>query len=80
MVLTKEWNEAHKDRPAVLHAYDARDITHQLYNSEQRSERDRADMTVRFAIPTIADDRIFVGARGRLDVYGLLNPGSRSQK
>lgn len=43
------------DRPAVLHAYDARDITHELYNSEQKSERDRADMTVRFAIPTIAD-------------------------
>ena len=80
VVSTKEWNEAHMDRPAVLHAYDARDITHELYNSEQKSERDRADMTVRFAIPTIADGRIFVGARGRLDVYGLLNTGSRSQK
>jgi len=80
VVSTKEWNEAHMDRPAVLHAYDARDITHELYNSEQKSERDRADMTVRFAIPTIADGHIFVGARGRLDVYGLLNPGSRSQK
>ena len=76
----KEWNEAHMDRPAVLHAYDARDITHELYNSEQKSERDRADMTVRFAIPTIADGHIFVGARGRLDVYGLLNSDSRSQK
>ena len=80
VVSTKEWDEAHKDRPAVLHAYDARDITHELYNSEQKSERDRADMTVRFAIPTIADGHIFVGARGRLDVYGLLNRGSRSQK
>jgi hypothetical protein len=80
VVSTKEWNEAHMDRPAVLHAYEARDITHELYNSEQKSERDRADMTVRFAIPTMADGRIFVGARGRLDVYGLLSPGNRSQK
>lgn len=79
VVSTKEWNEAHMDRPAVLHAYDARDITHELYNSEQKSERDRADMTVRFAIPTIADGHIFVGARGRLDVYGLLNSGGRSK-
>jgi hypothetical protein len=80
VVETKEWNESHMDRPAVLHAYDARDITHELYSSEQKSERDRADMTVRFAIPTIADGHVFVGARGQLDVYGLLNPGSRSQK
>jgi hypothetical protein len=79
VVSTKEWNEAHMDRPAVLHAYDATDITHELYNSEQKSERDRADMTVRFAIPTIADGHVFVGARSRLDVYGLLNPGSLSE-
>lgn len=80
VVSTKEWNEAHMDRPAVLHAYDARDITHELYNSEQKSERDRAGMTVRFAIPTIADGHVLVGTRGRLDVYGLLNPTSRSQR
>ncbi len=77
---TKEWNETQMDRPAVLHAYDAMDVTHELYNSEQKSERDRADMTVRFAIPTIADGHIFVGARGRLDVYGLLSSGRRSQR
>ena len=72
VVSTKEWNEAHTDKPAVLHAYDATDITHELYNSEQNSERDRAGMTVRFAIPTIADGHVFIGARSRLDVYGLL--------
>ncbi len=77
---TKEWNESHMDRPAVLHAYDANDITRELYTSEQKGERDRADMTVRFAIPTIADGHVFIGERGRLDVFGLLNPGSRSQK
>ncbi len=80
VVSTKEWNEAHMDRPAVLHAYNANDITHELYNSEQKSDRDRADSTVRFCIPTIADGRVFIGARGRLDVYGLLNRGDRSQR
>jgi hypothetical protein len=80
VVSTKEWNESHMDRPAVLYAYDATDITHELYNSEQRSERDRAAMTVRFAIPTIADGHVFVGARRQLDVYGLLNSSSPPQK
>jgi hypothetical protein len=80
VVSTKEWNEAHMNRPAVLHAYNASDITHELYNSEQKSDRDRADMTVRFAIPTIADGHVFIGARGRLDVYGLFDQASRSQR
>jgi hypothetical protein len=33
-------------------------------------------MTVRFAIPTIADGHVFLGARHQLDVYGLLNSSS----
>jgi len=70
---TKEWDEGQIDRHAILHAYDATDITHELYNSEQNSARDRANNTVRFAIPTIADGRVYLGTRHHLDVYGLLN-------
>jgi hypothetical protein len=80
VVSTKEWNETHTDKPAILHAYDATDITHELYNSEQNSARDGGDSTVRFAIPTIADGRVIFGTRGHLDVYGLLNAPSHSQK
>lgn len=72
VVATKEWDQSFKEKPAVLHAYEAKNITHEIYNSEQRSERDRARMTVRFAIPTVADGHILLGTRGRLDVYGLL--------
>ena len=69
---TKMWNESFVDKAAVLHAYDARNIAHELYNSEQRSDRDRVGMAVRFAVPTVANGYVFIGTRGRLDVYGLL--------
>jgi hypothetical protein len=77
---TKEWNESSIDKPAVLHAYEAENIAHELYNSEQHSGRDRAGMTVRFAVPTVGDGRVFVGTRRRLDVYGLLNIRPASPK
>jgi len=80
VVSTKEWNESHMDRPSVLHAYDANGITHELYNSEQMGGRDRADVTVRFCIPTVADGHVFIGTRGHLDVYGLLNQRPRSKR
>jgi outer membrane protein assembly factor BamB len=60
------------DRPAVLRAYEAANVGHELFDSEQRSERDRAGTALRFTIPTVADGRVFVGAKGEVDVYGLL--------
>jgi hypothetical protein len=60
------------DRPAVLRAYGAANVAHELFDSEQRSERDRAGTALRFTIPTVADGRVFVGAKGEVDVYGLL--------
>jgi hypothetical protein len=80
VVSTKEWDETHMNRPSILHAYDATNITHELYSSEQNPTRDRAGNTVRFTIPTIADGHIFLGTRGHLDVYVLLNPTRPSQK
>ena len=80
VVSTKEWNEFLNDKPAVLHAYEAANIAHELYNSEQVAGRDRAGMTVRFATPTIADGHVFVGARRQLDVYGLLRREKQNPK
>jgi hypothetical protein len=67
---TRGWRAA--DRPAVLRAYDAANVARELYDSEQRAEPDRAGTALRFTIPTVAGGRVYVGAKGELDVYGLL--------
>jgi hypothetical protein len=60
------------EKLAVVHAYDALDVSHELYNSEQESDRDRAGISVRVTIPTVSNGRVYVGTRGEVDIYGLL--------
>jgi hypothetical protein len=69
-VATRVWNGT--DRPAVLYAFNAKNVTEAIYNSEQNSSRDRAGLATRFVIPIVANGRVYVAARGEVDVYGLL--------
>jgi PQQ-like domain len=58
--------------PAVLHAYDANDVSHELYNSTQAGTRDTLAFGVGFAVPSVANGKVYVGTLGELDVFGLI--------
>jgi hypothetical protein len=59
--------------PAVLHAYDAANLAHELYNSNQAANnRDQFGAGNKFITPTIADGKVFVGTQNSVAVFGLL--------
>jgi outer membrane protein assembly factor BamB len=64
--------------PAVLHAYDADNLAHELYNSnEAPSGRDHFGTGNKFITPTIAHGRVYVGTTDGVGVFGLLGEAGR---
>jgi len=59
------------DPAAQLHAYDAADLSHQLYQA-------KVDSFVKFSTPTIASGKVYVGMLNSLDVFGLADSPSGS--
>jgi hypothetical protein len=69
-IATKTWNGV--NRPAVLYAFDAKNIDRPIYSSEQNSQRDRAAAATRFVIPVVVNGHVYFGARGEVEMYGPL--------
>ncbi len=56
----------------VLRAYDAGNLTNELYNTSQAGTRDPLDVANKFSIPLVANGKVFVVSHTQLIAYGLL--------
>jgi hypothetical protein len=62
---------------AVLHAYDANDLSRELYNSNQAANgRDQFGAGIKFFTPTVANGKVYVGTTNGVAVLGLLGTSS----
>lgn len=67
-------NAIHAVVEGVVRAYDASDLTRELWNSKQNASRDDVGSFAKFCAPTIANGKVYMASfSGHLAVYGLLS-------
>jgi hypothetical protein len=60
--------------PAVLYAFDASNLANELWDSTMGTNN-QASTATKFAVPTVANGKVYVATTNALDVYGLLSQG-----
>jgi hypothetical protein len=56
----------------VLYAYDATDLTSELYDSTMQASRDAVDATSKYSVPVVANGHVYIGTQTGVNVFGLL--------
>jgi len=75
--LSRSGDANHTSRPGILRAFDASNVTRELWNSQQNATRDTLGLFSKFSPPTIADGKVFVATlSNKLVVYGLIGPAA----
>jgi len=70
---TTNWSQTGPGGSEILYAYNASNLsTGSIYNSWQNSSRDDVGGAIKFAVPTVANGKVYVGAEGLFAVYGEL--------
>jgi len=56
----------------TLRAFDASNVSRELYDTRQNARRDQPAEDTRFLPPTVANGKVYVGTVSEVDVYGIL--------
>jgi hypothetical protein len=62
-----------EDDTGALHAYDATNLANELFDTGSNPQQIPGP-AVKFAVPTIANGKVYAGTQTQLAVYGLLGP------
>ena len=69
-----EGNANEMVRPGILRAFNAQNVSQELWNSEQNRARDSVGLFAKFVPPTVANGKVYLATfSNRLNVYGQLN-------
>ena len=61
------------DHNIILHAYNASDLSNEIYNTNQNSSRDALGFGGVFVVPTVYNGKVYVISSNNLNVYGVLH-------